>query len=229
MPRSLDRYREMRDFGATPEPTGRRSSTTRRRRSAGEEVRGIYVVQKHDATQLHYDFRLELDDVLLSWAVPKGPSMSIGVRRLAVRAEDHPIEYAEFYGDIPEGHYGAGHVEIWDHGTWTPVGDAGEGLQSGHLKFDVDGDRLKGRFVLVRMKSRDGERHENWLLIRERDPQALALRTPRKRASRAAPRAARSGTRSDATAAADKTEKTGSASSGTVRRRRNGGNDGHGR
>ena len=131
MPRTLDRYREMRDFGATPEPAGGASSTTRRRRAANaDEVGGIYVVQKHNATRLHYDFRLELDGVLLSWAVPKEPSMSIGVRRLAVRTEDHPLEYAAFRGDIPEGHYGAGHVEIWDRGTWTPVGEAGEGLKS---------------------------------------------------------------------------------------------------
>ena len=221
MPRSLDRYREMRDFGATPEPAGGASSTTRRRQAANaDEVSGIYVVQKHNATRLHYDFRLELDGVLLSWAVPKEPSMSIGVRRLAVRTEDHPLEYAAFRGDIPEGHYGAGHVEIWDRGTWTPVGEAGEGLNSGHLKFELDGDRLKGRFVLVRMKSRNDERHENWLLIRERDPEATATRAPRKRASRATPRAKRNDTGKVATLAA---KATGSA----VCQRRNGGDDGN--
>ena len=224
MPRSLDRYREMRDFGATPEPSGRASSTTRRRRTAKTEENGIYVVQKHDATRLHYDFRLELDGVLLSWAVPKEPSVSIGVRRLAVRTEDHPLEYAGFYGDIPEGHYGAGHVEIWDRGTWTPLGDPSEGLKSGHLKFDLDGDRLRGRFVLVRMKSRESERHENWLLIRERDSEASAAHVPRKRASRAAPRVTRADTDSDANTAANK---TGGASSRSGRRRRNGGEDGN--
>jgi bifunctional non-homologous end joining protein LigD len=224
MPRSLNRYREMREFGATPEPGGRVSSTTRRRQAANaDEISGIYVVQKHDATRLHYDFRLELDDVLLSWAIPKEPSMSIGVRRLAVRTEDHPVEYAAFHGDIPEGHYGAGHVEIWDRGTWRPVGEASEGLKSGHLKFDLDGERLKGRFVLVRMKSRNGERHENWLLIRERDPEAMATRAPRKRASRAIPHAKRA-TGNVTTLAA----KTGGSA---VRRRRNGngGDDGNGR
>jgi bifunctional non-homologous end joining protein LigD len=150
--------------------------------------------------------------------------MSIGVRRLAVRTEDHPLEYAGFHGDIPEGHYGAGHVGIWDRGTWTPVGDASEGLKSGHLEFDLDGDRLQGRFVLVRMKSRDSERHENWLLIRERDPEASGTHAPRKRASRAAPRVTRADTGSDAIAAANK---TGSASSRSVRRPGNGGDDGN--
>jgi bifunctional non-homologous end joining protein LigD len=223
MPRSLARYREMRDFGATPEPAGRVRSGMRRRNVAGT-VSGVYVIQKHDATRLHYDFRLELDDVLLSWAVPREPSMAIGVRRLAVRTEEHPLEYAEFHGDIPEGHYGAGHIELWDRGTWTPVGDAGEGLNSGHLKFDLRGQRLNGRFVLVRMKSRGGERNENWLLIRERTPEVAADRAPRKRASRDASRTVRSDTVKGTTAA---TNEAGSASSRRVRRRTNGGDDGY--
>jgi bifunctional non-homologous end joining protein LigD len=224
MSRSLARYREMRDFGATPEPSGRASSRPTQA-SARKGIGGIYVVQKHDATRLHYDFRLELDGVLLSWAVPKEPSMSVGVRRLAVRTEDHPVEYAEFRGDIPEGHYGAGHVEIWDRGTWTPVGDADEALRSGHLKFDLDGGRLRGRFVLVRMKSRDGERHENWLLIRERESLVASHAVPRKRPSRAVPRATATAT-TRATSATEKSGKTGSASSRSVRRRRNGGDHG---
>ena len=150
--------------------------------------------------------------------------MSIGARRLAVRTEDHPLEYAGFHGDIPAGHYGAGHVAIWDRGTWTPVGDVSEGLKSGHLKFDLDGARLQGRFVLVRMKSRDNELRENWLLIRERDSESSAARAPRKRASPAAPRSTRADTGSDARAA---TNKTGGASSRSVRRPGNGGDDGN--
>ena len=220
MLRSLSRYREMRDFGATPEPAGRASSATQPRPVADEEA-GIYVVQKHDASRLHYDFRIALDGALLSWAVPKGPSTSIGVRRLAVRTEDHPLEYATFHGDIPEGHYGAGHVEIWDHGTWTPVGDANEGLASGHLKFDLHGERLKGRFVLVRMKSGGGDRSENWLLIRERPKEAATPRAARTRASRATPSAARKDRGNEAPGT---TKRSGRGAT----RRKNGGGDGNG-
>jgi bifunctional non-homologous end joining protein LigD len=108
----------MRDFSATPEPSGAPRTSRGRRREAGG--RPVFVVQKHAASRLHYDFRIEIDGVLASWAVPKGPSMSVGVRRLAVHTEDHPLEYAEFEGDIPAGHYGAGHMEVWDRGTWTP-------------------------------------------------------------------------------------------------------------
>jgi bifunctional non-homologous end joining protein LigD len=178
MPRSLARYREMRDFGVTPEPSGTNGASP----SASEG--GVFVVQRHEASRLHYDFRLELDGTLVSWAVPREPSMSIGVRRLAVRTEDHPREYAEFHGDIPEGQYGAGRVQIWDRGTWRPVGDAQEGLTRGHLKFELAGERLRGRFVMIRMKSRGDERQENWLLIRERDVQPAAQPVIRTRASR---------------------------------------------
>jgi bifunctional non-homologous end joining protein LigD len=167
MPRSLDRYREMRDFSATPEPSGAPRTSRGRRREAGG--RPVFVVQKHAASRLHYDFRIEIDGVLASWAVPKGPSMSVGVRRLAVHTEDHPLEYAEFEGDIPAGHYGAGHMEVWDRGTWTPSGDASEGLDRGKLEFELHGERLHGRFVLVRLKPGEGERAEQWLLIKERD------------------------------------------------------------
>src|SRR5688572_30319891 len=200
MPRSLSRYREMRDFGLTPEPRGatRDSGVA----SAGEDR--VFVVQKHEARRLHYDFRLELDGALLSWAVPREPSMSIGVRRLAVRTEDHPREYADFHGDIPEGQYGAGHVQVWDRGTWHPVGDPQEGLAHGHLKFDLAGDRLRGRFVPIRMKSRGDDRQENWLLIRERgEAKQAAQPGVRRRAPRASPRTAR--TPSVVAAAADAT------------------------
>ncbi|HEX4884743.1 MAG TPA: DNA ligase D [Casimicrobiaceae bacterium] len=202
MARPLDKYREMRDFKATPEPAG---STWRGTRTTARKARGpIFVVQRHEARRLHFDFRLEHEGVLLSWAVPKGPSTSVGERRLAVRTEDHPIEYASFEGDIPQGEYGAGHVDIWDRGTWAPVGDAAEGLRTGHLKFDLDGEKLAGRFVLIRLKPRDGERQESWLLIHERTPAAdapagvppaKAKRTGAKsRAAAPRPRAKRKGT-----------------------------------
>jgi len=186
MPRSLARYREMRDFGATPEPSG-----TARRGGSKATGTGVFVVQKHAATRLHYDFRLELDGALLSWAVPREPSMSIGVRRLAVRTEDHPREYAEFHGEIPEGQYGAGNVQIWDRGTWRPVGDPHEGLEKGHLKFELEGDRLLGRFILIRMNSRGAGRQENWLLIRERAGEVAAPSVSRVRVQRTSPRPSR--------------------------------------
>jgi bifunctional non-homologous end joining protein LigD len=165
--RSIGRYRAKRDFKATPEPAPsrpRKGGTAR-----------IFVVQKHDASRLHYDFRLEHKGVLLSWAVPKGPSMVRGEKRLAVHVEDHPVDYANFEGVIPEGNYGAGTVEIWDHGSWHPVeADTDAALAKGELKFDLLGERLHGRFVLVRMKPRPKERAENWLLIKERDAEGAA-------------------------------------------------------
>src|SRR4051812_48055221 len=157
---SLARYRAKRDFAATPEPRpGKAPGGTLRR----------FVVQKHAARKLHWDFRLEHDGVLMSWAVPKGPSLDPADKRLAVRVEDHPLEYGEFRGTIPAGNYGAGEVEIWDAGTWEPLGDPAEGLATGELKFRLAGRRLSGGFVLVRMKPRGRERAENWLLIKEHD------------------------------------------------------------
>ncbi len=158
-------YRAKRNFAATPEPKGK-LGRARKTSSAG----GVYVIQEHDATRLHYDFRLELDGVLLSWAVTRGPSLSPKDRRLAVRTEDHPLDYAGFEGVIPQG-YGAGTVMLWDRGTWTPQADPHAGLKKGELKFTLHGERLKGGFVLVRMKPRPGEAkgRENWLLIKERD------------------------------------------------------------
>jgi bifunctional non-homologous end joining protein LigD len=157
---SLRTYRAKRDFTATPEPTPR---AARR----GKALR--FVVQKHDARRLHWDFRLEHDGALWSWAVPKGPSLDPTDKRLAVRVEDHPIDYADFRGTIPEGNYGAGTVEIWDSGSWEPVGDPAADLAAGELKFRLKGKRLAGGFVLVRMKPRGRERAENWLLIKEHD------------------------------------------------------------
>jgi bifunctional non-homologous end joining protein LigD len=160
---SLETYRSKRDFTATPEPSG------------GPDAGGgrLYVIQKHAASRLHYDFRLELDGVLLSWAVPKGPSLDPRDRHLAVRVEDHPVEYGGFEGTIPRGEYGGGTVALWDRGTWEPEGDPHAGLAKGDLKFTLHGEKLKGSWVLVRMKRRsEAEGKENWLLIKHRDPYA---------------------------------------------------------
>jgi bifunctional non-homologous end joining protein LigD len=157
----LASYRRKRDFAATPEPGPR----VGRRRAK----RLLFVVQQHHARRLHWDFRLELDGVLKSWAVTREPSPVPGERRLAVQVEDHPVAYASFHGDIPSGHYGAGHVDIWDRGVWTPVGDPRAGLRDGHLDLELEGERLRGRFVLVRMKKREGEKRDNWLLIARRE------------------------------------------------------------
>jgi bifunctional non-homologous end joining protein LigD len=155
---ALDVYRSKRRFDATPEPSGDEAA----------EPGWRYAIQKHDATRLHYDLRLELDGVLLSWAVTRGPSRDTAEKRLAVRTEDHPVDYASFEGVIPEG-YGAGTVMLWDTGSWEPVGDPHEGLKAGKLAFHVHGERLLGRWALVRMKPRKGETRENWLLIKEKD------------------------------------------------------------
>lgn len=155
---ALDAYRSKRRFDQTPEPSG----------DAPGVAGWRYAIQKHDATRLHYDLRLELDGVLLSWAVTRGPSFDTRDKRLAVRTEDHPIDYANFEGVIPEG-YGAGTVMLWDRGSWEPVGDPHEGLKAGKLVFHVHGERLVGRWGLIRMKPRDGEKRENWLLIKEKD------------------------------------------------------------
>ena len=129
-----------------------------------------YLIQKHDATRLHYDFRLELDGVLLSWAVTKGPSLNPADKRLAVRTEDHPLSYGTFEGTIPQGEYGGGTVMMWDEGTWEPKGDPRAGLEKGHLSFVLHGERLKGGWGLIRMRG-DGKR-ENWLLVKENDTEA---------------------------------------------------------
>src|ERR1700704_1063319 len=164
----LDEYRRKRKFSATPEPPGRV------RRGSGRKL--IFVVQKHDASRLHYDFRLEIDGVLASWAVPKGPSLNPAVKRLAIRTEDHPIEYADFEGTIPEGEYGAGTVMVWDRGTYEPEtgGSAAKQLAEGELKFVLHGQKLKGGFVLIRRipRSSGPRKRENWLLIKRNDEYA---------------------------------------------------------
>ena len=165
----LKAYKARRDFTRTAEPAGKVA-----RRGKGEPLR--FIVQKHDATRLHYDFRLELDGVLKSWAVTRGPSSNPADKRLAVRVEDHPLDYADFEGTIPEGEYGGGTVMLWDEGTWEPIGDPHEGLDGGDLKFRLDGKRMKGEWVLVHMKGRDNRTRngtrENWLLIKHRDEYA---------------------------------------------------------
>jgi len=166
---ALQTYWAKRDFGLTPEPRGGKR--------AGKRNGWSFVVQKHAASHLHYDFRLELDGVLLSWAVPKGPSFDPADKRLAVQTEDHPIEYGGFEGVIPKGQYGGGTVMLWDRGTWAPKGDAHKDLAKGNLKFTLDGDKLRGGWVLVRTRgSKYGGKSADrtWLLIKEKDEYAKA-------------------------------------------------------
>ena len=166
---SLQAYHAKRKFGATPEPRGRQA------RRKGSH----FVIQKHAARRLHYDLRLELDGVMKSWAVTRGPSLVPGEKRLAVQVEDHPIEYNKFEGTIPQGQYGGGTVLIWDRGTWSPEGDPDKGLAKGHLDFTLDGEKLHGAWHLVRMRGRAGdEKRENWLLIKAHDEAARSARDP---------------------------------------------------
>ena len=168
----LARYKSMRDFSRTPEPSGGSPSGWE---SVEPSKRRRFVIQKHAATRLHYDFRLELDGTFKSWAVTRGPSMDPADKRLAVEVEDHPLDYGDFEGTIPQGQYGGGTVMLWDRGYWAPEdgGDPHAGLDKGDLKIVLDGERLKGSFVLVRMKRRAKERHDNWLLIKHHDGWAI--------------------------------------------------------
>ena len=156
---ALEDYKKKRDFSKTPEPPGQARPT------GGNS----YCIQKHAASRLHYDFRLELDGVLLSWAVPKGPSYDPREKRLAMRVEDHPVAYGSFEGVIPEGEYGAGPVVLWDRGTWTSVLEPSSALKKGELKFHLQGEKLTGRWALVRMK---GDDPKAWLLIKDKDEHA---------------------------------------------------------
>ncbi|HEX3386359.1 MAG TPA: DNA polymerase ligase N-terminal domain-containing protein [Mucilaginibacter sp.] len=161
---SLEQYRAKRNFNISSEPAGSTKS------KSNQKAALLFVVQKHRATQLHYDFRLELNGTLLSWAVPKGPSTDPSVKRLAMQVEDHPIEYASFEGVIPEGEYGGGTVMVWDTGKWTPeIEDAEEGLRKGDLKFTLQGKKLKGSWVLVRTRGFGSKTDKSWLLIKHRD------------------------------------------------------------
>jgi bifunctional non-homologous end joining protein LigD len=172
-PVSLTAYRGKRDFARTPEPPGQP-------RPPAERL--SFVIQRHAARHLHYDFRLELDGVLKSWAVPKEPRPVPGEKRLAVHVEDHPLEYGGFEGEIPAGQYGAGTVVIWDHGWWEPADDPRAGYRKGSLKFTLHGRRLRGGWALVRMRGRGPaarEGKENWLLIKERDAPTPARKRAR--------------------------------------------------
>jgi bifunctional non-homologous end joining protein LigD len=164
--RELSVYQAKRRFDHTPEPRG---AGARPRAQQGLQ----FVIQKHDASHLHYDFRLELDGVLLSWAVPKGPSLRSGERRLAMRTEDHPLDYASFEGVIPEGEYGGGSVLVWDRGRWLPDADPHTALKKGRLTFTLEGEKLSGRFHLVRTNAGKDKR-ERWLLFKGKDAAARA-------------------------------------------------------
>jgi bifunctional non-homologous end joining protein LigD len=166
---ALAKYHAKRDFKVTSEPKG----------SAANHHPGralSFVVQKHQASHLHYDFRLEWNGVLLSWAVPKGPSLDPSVKRLAMAVEDHPVEYGGFEGTIPEGEYGGGTVMVWDRGTWMPEGpDVNASLHQGEIKFTLHGSKLKGSWVLVRTKGFGNSSRSSWLLIKHKDRYASAV------------------------------------------------------
>jgi len=176
---ALDQYRKKRDFKMTPEPSGSRSVSKPKAKSLR------FVIQKHRASHLHYDFRLEWNGVMLSWAVPKGPSLDPSVKRLAMQVEDHPIDYSDFESVIPSGEYGGGTVMVWDTGEWTPeVADVDAALKKGELKFSLKARKLNGSWVLVRTRGfgRDAKR-SSWLLIKHRDEFAskgdITLQKPR--------------------------------------------------
>jgi len=165
---ALAKYHAKRDFKVTPEPKGSAAASTTARKLS-------FVVQKHQASQLHYDFRLEWKGVLLSWAVPKGPSMDPSVKRLAMAVEDHPIEYGGFEGIIPEGQYGGGTVMVWDRGVWVPESDdVDAAFRKGELKFSLHGSKLKGSWVLVRTRGTGTSPRSAWLLIKHKDRYASA-------------------------------------------------------
>jgi bifunctional non-homologous end joining protein LigD len=178
----LEKYRKKRNFRISPEPKGK--AAAKRNSSL------LYVIQKHRATQLHYDFRLEWKGVLMSWAIPKGPSLDPSVKRLAMQVEDHPVEYGSFEGVIPEGEYGGGTVMLWDSGTWSPEEDivVDESLRKGSLKFLLNGKKLRGSWALVRTKGFGGKEKTAWLLIKHRDAfeskKDITLEKPRSVTSR---------------------------------------------
>lgn len=166
---ALTTYRKKRDFQATPEPRGKRAKSR-----AGDS----FVIQKHAARRLHYDLRLEMDGALKSWAVTKGPSLVAGEKRLAVHVEDHPLDYGDFEGTIPKGEYGGGAVIVWDRGRWSPLADAKKGYAKGHLDFELQGEKLHGRWHLVRMAKKPRDKNKNWLLIKGDDAYARGNGAP---------------------------------------------------
>ena len=159
---ALTEYVRKRNFKKTPEPKGK---TQNRKKTASKLM---FVVQEHHASHLHYDFRLEWEGVLKSWAVPTGPSLDPHIKRLAVEVEDHPVEYGNFEGTIPEHQYGAGRVYVWDTGTWYPIGDAQEGFKKGRIEFEMKGKKLKGKWILVRTRAASGSKPQ-WLLMKRTD------------------------------------------------------------
>lgn len=174
---SLRIYRSKRDFTTSPEPQGSKSSSTK-----STKGKPIFVIQKHDATSLHYDFRLEIDGVLKSWAVPKGPSTNPADKRLAIETEDHPMDYATFEGVIPEGHYGAGPVIVWDNGTFDNIKEKDGKLipmkqcyKNGQIEIELHGKKLQGKYALIRTHSDDKKK---WLCIKMNDEYADARRNP---------------------------------------------------
>ena len=169
---TLKEYRSKRQSGKSPEPSGRRRRGGRRSRKAPH-----FVIQHHAATTDHYDFRLEIDGVLVSWAVPKGPSTNPKDKRMARRTEDHPMDYEKFEGVIPKGEYGAGRVIVWDRGTYANETDhdMADALQRGHLSFRLDGEKLHGGYALTRMRK---GKDEAWLLVKRKDEDADARRKP---------------------------------------------------
>lgn len=167
---SLREYHKKRDFKVTKEPSGKKKNVK------SKNKKPIFVVQEHHSRRLHYDFRLEMDGVLKSWAVPKGPSLDPSDKRLAVETEDHPLEYAKFHGTIPQGEYGGGEVFIWDNGTWEAEDeDPLAAIKKGELKFKLKGKKLKGSFVLVRTNYKGSSGQKNWLLIKHRDDKKKVL------------------------------------------------------
>src|SRR3954465_9982914 len=158
---SLTTYRRKRDFKRTPEPRGVGNP-----RASGPRL--SFFIQKHAASHLHYDFRLELGGTLKSWAVPKGPCLDPAIKRMAVHVEDHPLSYADFEGTIPAGNYGAGTVIVWDIGTWQTDDDVQAAYEKGHLRFELRGEKLRGHWHLVRTRGRSGNK-ESWLLIKQQD------------------------------------------------------------
>ncbi len=206
--RPLDEYRAKRDFTRTAEPAGDgtaadQPSPPARQEADEEAVFGRFVVQRHRARRLHYDLRLEMGGVLVSWAVPRGPTLDPAARHLAVHVEDHPLDYADFEGVIPSGEYGGGDVIVWDRGRWAPTRDEDplSAVESGELHFDLFGEKLAGRFVLVRTEGRNrrrtGGRQEEWLLLHKRDEHAVDGWDPE-----AHPRSVKSGRTNEDVAAA---------------------------
>lgn len=159
----LTEYKRKRDFKVTSEPAGKKLRSTKKIK---------FVIQKHAASHLHYDFRLELDGVLKSWAVPKGPSTDPSIKRLAMQVEDHPIQYGKFEGTIPKGEYGGGSVLLWDKGEWIPEGDPYQGYKAGKLKFTLKGEKLHGAWALFRVRFDEGSGKSSWLLKKEKDTYA---------------------------------------------------------